>query len=91
MSLLSSVGIFFENVYNFIVHKHGEELVDKTVGLVKAVVNLLEQPNLSGQEKREKALTIITTALQHAGIEIGESIIRTLIETAVQDLKNKQQ
>ncbi len=48
-----------------------------------------EYPNLSSEEKRQKAIKIIKQTVKREGKEIKDSIINLLLEVVIQDLKSK--
>jgi LL-H family phage holin len=79
------IGTAIKNIYQKFINDQTKEKVVKTV--VKAVKQLYS--DLSGEEKLAKAIENITEILTEKGISITELEIRMLIESAVEEMKEK--
>lgn len=79
------IGLQIKEIYKKYVDDERKEKVVKTV--VKAVEQLYS--DLSGEEKLQKAIESITEMLNEKGIAITELEIRMLIESAVEEMKEK--
>lgn len=84
-ALAGYIGLQIKAMYKKHIDDKTKESVVKTV--VKAVKQLYN--DLNGEEKLAKAIENITDMLNEKGIVISELEIRMLIESAVEEMKEK--
>lgn len=85
LAIAGCIGTAIKNTYKKVVDDQTKEKVVKTV--VKAVKQLYS--DLSGEEKLEKAIENITAILAEKGITVTELEVRMLIESAIEEMKEK--
>ena len=85
LAIAGCIGTAIKNIYKKVVDDQTKEKVVKTV--VKAVKQLYS--DLSGEEKLEKAIENITAILAEKGITVTELEVRMLIESAIEEMKEK--
>lgn len=65
-------------------------LLKDLLELAEPVVSDLNDQSLTGAQKRDQAITLITGKASQAGLEIGTSLLNLAIEMAVQKVQNAQ-
>lgn len=80
--LTSVVSLLISKMKSKINSEMGEQVINNVVKYVEQVYK-----DLNGEEKLQKALETASLTLNEKGIKIGETELRTLVESAVYGLK----
>lgn len=80
---------FFVRLWNALVSRHGQSAISKATDLGIGIVSMLEnEPNLTGSQKRDKAIAMLVGVLKSYGIELGTDALNMIVEAALQHVRN---
>jgi hypothetical protein len=83
-ALLKAFKSFIKQITQILIRSGAHYILD----VAKETVEDLAQTDLTNEEKRDEAFKRIKNYARMRGLEVRDSVINTVIELAVQELKN---